>query len=79
MAVKNKRKDRDRHGRIKRQYTGSYSTFCLNHTPKWWVRLYMNRPKRRKNKILCIAVMRGADTDGLVHPLGNRKPHEYYW
>ncbi len=27
MSVKNKAKDRDHNGRIKRQYTGPYSTF----------------------------------------------------
>ncbi len=79
MSVKNKAKDRDHNGRIKRQYTGPYSTFFINHTPAWWVSLSMNRPKRRQNKRLCAAIMRGEDVDGLVYPLGNHKPHRYYW
>jgi hypothetical protein len=28
---------------------------------------------------LCHAVKRGADADALVFPLGNHKPHQYYW
>lgn len=79
MSVKNKAKDRNEHGKIKRKYTGSYSTYWLKHTPKWWVKMYMTRPKRRQNKAVCTAIIRGADPDDLVYPLGNRKPHLYYW
>jgi hypothetical protein len=39
----------------------------------------MTRPKRRKNKAVCIAILKGEDPDGMVFPLGNHKPHEYYW
>lgn len=79
MSIKNKSKDRGCNGRIKRKYTGPYTTMCFKHTPKWWVKLHMTRPKRRQNKRLCIAIIKGEDADGLIHPLGNRKPHEYYW
>lgn len=79
MSVKNKAKDRDDNGRIKRKHTGPHSTYWLNHTPKWWVKLFMTRPKRRKNKMACSAVMRGADPDNMAFPLGNKKPHEYFW
>lgn len=79
MSVKNKAKDRDQNGRIKRKYTGPDSTYWLSHTPQWWVKLYMTRPQRRLNKRICIAIMSGKDPDGLPHPWGNHKPHEYYW
>jgi len=79
MSVKNKAKDRDHYHRIRRKYTGQISTFWLNKTPKWWLKMYMTRPKRRANKNVCIAIMQGTDPDGIVAPLGNAKPHEYYW
>ncbi len=79
MSVKNKTKDRDERGKIKRKYTGPYSTCWLKNTPKWWIKLFMTRPKRRQNKAVCMAIMKGQDPDDLVYPLGNRKPHVYYW
>lgn len=48
-------------------------------TPSWWVRLYMNRPKRRLNKRLCCLVNKGVGAECLPWPTGNRKPHLYYW
>lgn len=77
MSVKNKAKDRDRSGRIRRKYTGPESTWC--GTPSWWINMFMNRPKRAENKRLCRKVMLGADPEKLTFPLGNRKPHMWYW
>lgn len=48
-------------------------------TPKWWRNLYMTRPRRYENKRLCHSIRQGADPDALVFPLGNHKPHVYYW
>lgn len=48
-------------------------------TPKWWRKLHMTRPKRRDNKFACARIMKGDDPDGIPFPLGNRKPHVYYW
>jgi hypothetical protein len=79
MSIKNKAKDRDAHGRIKRKYTSPESTRCCHSTPSWWVNLFMTRPKRRKNKQCCVEIMKGKDPDSLVYPLGSNKPHEYYW
>jgi len=79
MSVKNKAKDRDKNGRIRRKYTGPHSTGWLSGAPNWFVREYMNVPKRRANKRLCHKSMCGADPDELLFPLGNRKPHVYYW
>ena len=48
-------------------------------TPRWWRKLYMTRPRRRENRLLCHQLARGADPDAMVFPVGNRKPHFYYW
>lgn len=79
MSVKNKATDRDHKGKIKRKYTGPESTYWLGHTPKWWVKMFMTRPRRRRNRLACRAVLKGADPDCIAWPSGNRKPHEYYW
>lgn len=79
MSVKNKSNDRDESGRIRRKYTGKTSNPFPNGTPSWWVNLFMNRPKRRANRRLCQRIVAGDCPDGLVYPVGNRKPHIYYW
>lgn len=80
MSVKNKLKDRDVNGKIKRQYTSrTKGEVHWYAAPKAWTNLYMTRPKRRKTKYLCDLVNRGLDPDGIVYPLGNHKPHIYYW
>lgn len=79
MSVKNKVIDRDHNGRISRKYTAKVSNPFPNGTPSWWTNLYMNRPKRRENRRLCKKVLGGVEADELVFPLGNRKPHVYYW
>ena len=73
MSVKNKAKDRDEKGKFKRKYTGPYSTYWLGHTPKLWGKPLMTRPKRRRNKKVCAAIIEGDDPDGHVCPLGNSK------
>lgn len=80
MSIKNKAKDRDDSGRIFRKYTGPGSTWCFNQTPAYWINLYMTRPRRRINKALCRGIVLGSnDWDETPFPLGNRKPHVYYW
>ena len=79
MAVKNKAIDRDRNGRICRKYTGKVWNWFPDGTPSWWTSLHMNRPRRRMNTHLCHLVVSGMDPDELVFPLGNNKPHHYYW
>lgn len=79
MSVKNKAKDRDVNGRIRRKYTGPGSGYWLRQTPKWWRKLYMTKPKRRMNSKAVSSIRRGDDPDDMAYPLGNRKPHEYYW
>jgi hypothetical protein len=47
--------------------------------PGWWINQYMNIPKRRVNTRLCYQILKGADSDNITWPLGNHKPHVYYW
>lgn len=51
----------------------------LASTPGWWVRLHMNRPKRRLNRHLCACIKAGVEPGLLPWPPGNRKPHFYFW
>ena len=77
MSVKNRIRDRDATGRILRSVTSRRGRIMT--TPGWWVCFRMNRPKRRENRRLCKAIVAGADPESIVFPLGNRRPHLYYW
>lgn len=78
MSTTNKAKDRGPDGRLLRKYRRTYMP-NLASTPRWWRKLYMTRPKRRANRLVCQRVLQGVDPDCLVMPLGNYKPHTYYW
>lgn len=80
MSDKNKARDRDANGRIKRSYTGKYHRMKYDSAPKAWVNCYMTRPRRRVERALCreIAHTQGVERD-VAFPLGNHKPHIYYW
>lgn len=79
MSTTNKARDRGADGRLRRRYRRRYEPHFPNGTPKWWRKLHMTRPRRRANKQVCRLVLKGSDPDSLVLPLGNRKPHRYYW
>ncbi len=50
------------------------------HTPDWWTTEFVNRPKRTANRRLNRKLTIGhVDADNVPLPLGNRKPHIYYW
>lgn len=51
----------------------------MSHWPKYWDVEMNTRPKRRKGRRLIVALYQGSDPDGLAWPLGNHKPHRYYW
>lgn len=51
----------------------------LHNWPKYWDILRHRRPRRRRNRLLEHKVLRGADPDDMVWPLGNTRPHSYYW
>lgn len=78
MSTCNKALDRGSDGKLLRKYRRTYLP-NLGSTPKWWRKLYMTRPRRRDNKHVCRLILKGRDPDGLVLPLGNCKPHVYYW
>ena len=48
-------------------------------TAKWWGKLHMTAPKRGEIKHVCVRIMKGEDPEAMAFPLGNRKPHVYYW
>lgn len=79
MSIKNKTKDRNSKGKIKRKYTAKRKWPSFNGAPSWWVTIFMIRPQRRKTKKICHDIIRGKDFDDIPLPLGNCKPHEYYW
>lgn len=51
----------------------------MRHWPRWWDIVFHTRPQRRRQRECVVAVMHGADPDGIAWPLGNHKPHTYYW
>ena len=52
----------------------------MNTTPSHHNIFFHSRPRRRRDKHRCLAVMQGkTDPDGMAWELGNHKPHVYYW
>jgi hypothetical protein len=76
MSTYNRALDRDEHGRLKRSYRRP--PFPMS-TPGSWVREHMHRPRRQQNRRLCQKVLAAHDLDAVTWPLGNRKPHIYFW
>lgn len=76
MSITNTAKDRDGRGRLKRNLRGPGSSLS---TLGYWVRLHMNRPRRKENRHLCHLVDLGSDPDDLCWPIGSRKPHTFYF
>lgn len=76
MSVYNQAHDRDARGRLLRCYRRTYRP---RTAPGWFVREFMNRPRRRANRSMCHRVLAGADADGLVWPPGSHRPQRYYW
>jgi hypothetical protein len=79
MSTTHRFLDRGADGKLLRKYRRSYGPAFPNGTPRWWRKLHMTRPRRRENRRLCQRILRGAPSDGLMFPLGNSKPHVYYW
>jgi hypothetical protein len=79
MSTRNKARDRGLNGKLLRKYCRTYGPHFPQGTPKWWRKLFMTRPRRRANKDACRFVIGGCDQDGHIFPLGNCKPHQYYW
>lgn len=76
MSNRNQRLDRGPDGKLLRKYRRP--TFS-QATPWWWRNLFMTRLLRRENAYFCMRILKGDDPDGIAFPVGNRKPHHYYW
>jgi hypothetical protein len=68
---------RGRHGNRGCKISGPYSP--MGSWPKWWDILQHTRPKRREAKALEKKILQGYDADEIAWPVGNHKPHTYYW
>jgi hypothetical protein len=80
MSNLNQHSDRDADGKLlRRKFRSCYGSRFPSGTPKWWRKLHMTRPRRRANALCCTRIAKGADPDGIQFPLGNHKPHVYYW
>lgn len=77
MSVYNKRKDRNKLGRINRKFTANNG--ARFGTPKWWKKEFFVQRKRVGNKRVCKLIMAGRNSDSLIYEVHNRKPHKYYW
>jgi len=55
------------------------TTNCMQGWPRYWDIQFHRRPKRRREREHVIQVMKGHDPDNIAWPLGNNKPHQYYW
>jgi hypothetical protein len=58
---------------------GKHPINYSNSAPWWWRNLMMTRPKRRLTQSLCRNVLQGLDAEGVIWPLGNHKPHIWYY
>jgi len=54
-------------------------TFHYAQAPWHWRNLMMTRPNRRLTSLLCQQVLKGLDAEGIAWPLGNHKPHIWYY
>lgn len=74
------RRGMDKHRRI-RGVSQSYrdAWIWLSNWPRYWDIENHTRPKRRAGQRLIVRIRRGDDPDDLAWPLGNHKPHRYYW
>ena len=57
-----------------------FNGYSSDKGPKWWNRLYHIKPKRQETRRLIHKTIRLIDyEDTPEFPLGNKKPHEYWW
>jgi hypothetical protein len=80
MSNLNQHSDRDAKGKLLRGGCRScYGPHFPSGAPKWWRKLYMTRPRRRANALCCTRIAKSGDPGDIPFPLGNHKPHVYYW
>jgi hypothetical protein len=52
----------------------------IGPTPMWWVHCFMTKKRRKIETAMLRRVVHGiVDADNAAFPLGNRRPHIYYW
>ncbi|MCH4247576.1 MAG: hypothetical protein LKF82_07020 [Acinetobacter populi] len=78
MSMTNKAKDRGSNGKLLRKYRKK-SKRNWDSTPSWYANMFMNRPKRYQNRMICHLIVKGVDPDTFVMPVASNKPHMYYW
>lgn len=80
MSNLNQHADRGSNGKLLRgKFRSHFGPNFPSGTPKWWRRLFMTRPRRHANAACCARITKGENPDGMPFPLGNCKPHIYYW
>ena len=73
------------HFRRRRPRTSTYGgkhgrCYWLSHWPAWWDRVFHTRPQRRLGRKFERAILLDRiEADDASWPLGNSKPHRYYW
>ena len=68
------------HGEWKPWVKRPPGAYWAGMTPSWWTKLFMNRPKRRRDSRRLHGVLSGRlDPDDTTWELGSHKPHNYYW
>lgn len=68
------------HHKRKKPRTKSRSVGAFpSGTPSHWNILFHSRPRRRREHVRLLAILRGHDSETLVWDLGNSRPHKYYW
>ncbi len=63
MSVKNKTKDRDSNGRIRREYTSKAHWRNYSSVPRWFCKLYYYSPCRTRAKEYSIQILKGEDPE----------------
>jgi hypothetical protein len=81
---KRARTNQTRRSYDERRVKASHPTLCerlwLRRWPRWWDIVFHRRPERRKTRAAERKIVTGVvDVDAAIWPLGNNKPHSYYW
>ncbi len=78
MSIRNKATDRNSKGQIKRKYTGPRLSYWFG-PPVWWRNMFTTRPRRRRDSLLMIEVMKGLDPDSASFSVHDTAEDGWYW
>lgn len=57
-----------------------YKSTWMTRGPGWFFSMTSNRPRRREEKyLLHMLKVQNIDSEAINWPLGNHKPHYYWW